>query len=166
MNKNNEIMKGNRRGMAHSATALLLAAALVGLSTGTPVLADQSTAAMTLKPEAAMNAQRAPFVKESLHQMTATVEAIAMDTREVTLRGKDGTIQTIKVGPEARNLDQVKVGDNVTVSYYESLAAQMRLHDKPNAGFQTAAGAIKAARRHSPLPARLLSTQSTFPAVK
>ena len=36
-----------------------------------------------------------------------------MDTREVTLSGKDGTVQTINVGPKAPNLDQVKVGPAV-----------------------------------------------------
>jgi len=102
-----------------------------------------------------------PFTKESLHQMTATVDAINMDTREVTLRGKDGAKETIKVGPEARNLAQVKVGDKVTVSYYEGFTAQMRMHDKPNEGFQTAAGAIKAAPGERPGGAAAQSVAST-----
>ena len=84
-----------------------------------------------------------------------------MDTREVTLRGKDGAVQKIKVGPEARNLAQVKVGDQVTVSYYESFTAQMRLHDKPNEGFQTAAGAIAAAPGERPGGAAAQSVAST-----
>jgi Cu/Ag efflux protein CusF len=54
--------------------------------------------------------------------VTATVEKIDLETREVTLKGKDGKLETIKVGPEARNLDQLKVGDKVTFKYYQALA--------------------------------------------
>jgi Cu/Ag efflux protein CusF len=108
-----------------------------------------------------MSTAPAPFVKESLNKMSATVEKISMDTREVTLRGKDGKEQTIQVGPEARNLDQVKVGDKVSVSYYEGFTAQMRLHDKPNEGFQTAAGAVKAAPGERPGGAAAQSVSGT-----
>ncbi|PWB67455.1 MAG: hypothetical protein C3F14_02160 [Deltaproteobacteria bacterium] len=54
--------------------------------------------------------------------VTATVEKIDLSTREVTLKGIDGSLETVKVGPEARNLDQVKVGDKVTMKYYRALA--------------------------------------------
>lgn len=161
MNRKNGVIQGVGRALAQSATGLLLAAALIGFCADTSVAADQSPAATAPKPEAAMTAKPAPFVKESLRQMTATVEAISMGTREVTLRGKDGTVQTIKVGPEARNLGQVKVGDKVTVSYYESFTAQMRMHDKPNEGFQTAAGAIAAAPGERPGGAAAQSVAST-----
>ena len=54
--------------------------------------------------------------------VTATVQRIDMATREVTLKGEDGKLETIKVGPEARNLGQVQVGDKVTAKYYEAVA--------------------------------------------
>jgi len=54
--------------------------------------------------------------------VTATVQKIDMATREVTLKGEDGKIETVKVGPEARNLGQLKVGDKVTAKYYQALA--------------------------------------------
>lgn len=161
MNKKSGVMNRVRSPVAPTATGILLAATLVGMSAGTALAAGQSSPAAAPKPDAAMSAKPAPFMKESLHQMSATVEAISMDTREVTLRGKDGTVQTIKVGPEARNLAQVKVGDKVTVSYYESFAAQMRMHDKPSEGFQTAAGAIRAAPGERPGGAAAQSTAST-----
>jgi Cu/Ag efflux protein CusF len=64
-----------------------------------------------------------PGVQTSeLTVVTATVEKIDMKTREVTLKGEGGKSETIKVGPEARNLDQLKVGDKVTMKYYESVA--------------------------------------------
>lgn len=48
---------------------------------------------------------------------TATVEAVDMKTREVTLRAEDGTLLNFVAGDEVRNLAQVKVGDIVNVSY-------------------------------------------------
>jgi len=57
--------------------------------------------------------------------VTATVQKIDMKTREVTLKGEDGRLETIKVGPEARNLGQLKVGDKVTFKYYQALAIQV-----------------------------------------
>ncbi len=54
--------------------------------------------------------------------LTATVDKIDMATREVTLRSEDGKLETVRVGPEARNLDQVRAGDKVTMKYYRALA--------------------------------------------
>jgi len=48
---------------------------------------------------------------------TATVEAVDMKTREVTLRAEDGALLNFVAGDEVRNLAQVRVGDIVTVSY-------------------------------------------------
>ena len=155
MNKNNRSIMGMRRAATGSATGLMLAIALAGLAGGSAVAAEQ--AATPAKPAA----EAAPFKKEALHQMSATVEAISMATREVTLKGKDGHVQTIKVGPEARNLDQVHVGDKVTVSYYESFTAQMRLRNKPNEGFQNAAGAVRAGAGEQPGGAAAQSVAST-----
>ncbi len=61
-------------------------------------------------------------VASQLVVVTATVEKIDLETREVTLKGGDGRLETVKVGPEARNLGQVKVGDKVTIKYYKALA--------------------------------------------
>jgi hypothetical protein len=54
--------------------------------------------------------------------MTATVDSIDVDRREVTLRASDGSVETIRLSPEVRNLDQVKRGDEVVVTYYQSIA--------------------------------------------
>lgn len=54
---------------------------------------------------------------------TATVERIDMANREVTLKGEEGEAPvTITVGPDVRNLDQVRVGDIVTITVSEELA--------------------------------------------
>lgn len=143
-----------RQAMARLSSGLLLAVAMATTMTTSAAWADQAAGAAAAKaPEA--------FVKESLKQMTATVEKISLDTREVTLKGASGQSRTIKVGPDARNLDKVRVGDKVTVSYYESFTAQMRRHDKPNEGFMNAAGAVRAAPGAKPGGAAAESTAST-----
>jgi Cu/Ag efflux protein CusF len=52
----------------------------------------------------------------------ATVEAVDQATRMVTLKDEDGSTSTFQVGPQVRNLAQVKVGDEVIAQYQEALA--------------------------------------------
>ena len=57
---------------------------------------------------------------------TAIVQDVDQKTRVVTLRTADNEIVHFQVGDEARNLPQVRKGDHVTVTYYESLAIKLR----------------------------------------
>jgi Cu/Ag efflux protein CusF len=59
-------------------------------------------------------------------QATATVKAIDYKTRHVTLQRADGSLIKFRAGDNVRNLAQVKVGDQVTVTYYESLAYEVK----------------------------------------
>jgi hypothetical protein len=63
--------------------------------------------------------------------ITATVEAIDYDKRTVDLKGPKGNVVTLKVGPEAKNFNQVKTGDKVSAKYYESTAIQVRKPSEP-----------------------------------
>ena len=55
----------------------------------------------------------------------AKVEAIDLANREVTLKQEDGTTETLLVSEEVKNLPQLKVGDTVTMDYYESLTMSL-----------------------------------------
>jgi Cu/Ag efflux protein CusF len=55
-------------------------------------------------------------------EIQATVTAIDLKTRMVTLKGLEGNETTIYVDKRARNLPQVKVGDVVKVAYHEAVA--------------------------------------------
>jgi hypothetical protein len=55
----------------------------------------------------------------------AKVDAIDLAKREVTLKRDDGTTETVLVSEEVKNLPQLKVGDTVTLSYYESLTMSL-----------------------------------------
>lgn len=59
-------------------------------------------------------------------EITASVQAIDKAKRAVTLRGPEGNLRTITVGPEVKNFDQVKVGDQVAVRYLEALSLELK----------------------------------------
>ncbi len=75
---------------------------------------------------------------------TATVQAIDLQTREVTLKDQKGRVATIKVSDEVRNLPQVKVGDRVVVTYQQNLAVY--LTGKTGTGISTRTDALSAGR--------------------
>jgi hypothetical protein len=83
-----------------------------------------SSSGVKTEERAGVSAEGTTAAKVKVETMTATVEEIDLATRMVTLRGPDGSY-TLQVSEQARNLDQVKVGDKVTVEYYEGLIAEM-----------------------------------------
>src|SRR5262245_10818869 len=57
---------------------------------------------------------------------TAKVESIDQRTRMVTLRKADGDRLRFKVGEDVVNLPQVRKGDLVSITYYESVALHLK----------------------------------------
>ena len=66
-----------------------------------------------------------PAKVEQVSEVSATVTAVDLPGRLVTLRGPDGKLFTVEAGEAVRNLPQVQVGDRVVVSYYEAIAAEV-----------------------------------------
>ena len=56
--------------------------------------------------------------------ITATIEAIDKDDETVTLKGPDGTVVTVEV-MEPENLNKVKVGDTIVMTYTEAMAVSI-----------------------------------------
>jgi len=83
-------------------------------------------------------------VSESQVTATATVQKIDLAKRDVTLKGADGKVFTIHAGEEVRNLAQVKVGDTVTATYYESIAYEVHKPGMADVGVKTASGMARA----------------------
>ena len=76
---------------------------------------------------AEMKAQDRPSgVKTEATSITATVEKIDYQTRTVVLKGPKGNLVEMQVGEEARNFDQVKKGDLVTIETSESVALEVQ----------------------------------------
>jgi hypothetical protein len=57
--------------------------------------------------------------------VTATITAIDKATRDVTLKGPQGNEMTVTAGPDVRNFDKLKVGDQVAAKYVEALTLQL-----------------------------------------
>lgn len=75
--------------------------------------------------------------------VTALVEAINHETREVTLRGPEGNTATFTVDEEARNLGQVSAGDMVVAEYVQNMTIEVFAND----GLEAGAGELVAAGR-------------------
>ena len=58
-------------------------------------------------------------------ELEATVVAVDADKRSIELEGPDGNRIATRVGPDVRNLAQVKVGDKLNVSYYSGYVLSM-----------------------------------------
>lgn len=63
---------------------------------------------------------------EVLVSVTARVEALDVEKRELTLKGPLGNVETLRVDPAVKRLNEVKVGDDVTAKYYVSIAGELR----------------------------------------
>lgn len=99
----------------------------------TPCWSDESTPA-TDKPSM--------FSSQTVI-ITAVVEAINHETREVTLRGPEGNAVSFVASEEARNLGQVEVGDIVLAEYVQSMSIEVFAGD----GSEPGAGALSVAAR-------------------
>lgn len=66
--------------------------------------------------------------------LTAEVVAIDRVDRTLALLGPDGNVVAVEVSHAARNFDQIKIGDQLKVEYYESVALYLGKHgQKPEA---------------------------------
>ncbi|MBW1862844.1 MAG: hypothetical protein JRJ02_10785, partial [Deltaproteobacteria bacterium] len=81
----------------------------------------------TLAKEGSVVEQPKGDAREIWHDMniTATVEAINVDTRMVTLRSGDNVI-SFTVDKKVKRLNEFKVGDKIRATYYISLATDIR----------------------------------------
>ncbi len=58
--------------------------------------------------------------------VTATVTNIDLTIRQVTLRRPDGSTFLVIAGEQVRNLPQLRVGDTVTLEFYDTLALELK----------------------------------------
>ena len=78
-------------------------------------------------------AAQQPAVVATTTERTAIVETVNMTERSVLLRGdagaQSGVLATVRVGPEVRNLGQVRPGDRVVISVTDAIAASIARAD-------------------------------------
>jgi hypothetical protein len=93
-----------------------------------------------------------PLRREETLEASATVDAIAADSRLISITTPDGRKATLEAGPEIRNFDQIRVGDKVKVTYKAALAASIsKSKETPKETFD--AGAVRAPEGAKPAAA-------------
>jgi hypothetical protein len=110
------------------------------LLTTTTVLAANEDAMMD-KPS---------FAASQTMTISAVVEAIDHETRVVTVRKPDGEALTFTASDEARNLDQVKVGDVLTAEYTESVSIEVMANDGMEADMAEASAMARTKKGEMP----------------
>jgi hypothetical protein len=118
--------------------SIILTIALASAATAAPV--DAQTAPG--QSPAASVPDRPGVVYADRMRTTGTLEAVDKDKRTVTLKGAGGRTVTLKVPPEARNFDQLRVGDKVGAEYIEAVAIFVRKSDAPPAAGQSTKVAV------------------------
>jgi Cu/Ag efflux protein CusF len=99
--------------------------------------------------------------RERVTTLTGTVEAVDLANRVVTIKGSRGRVIDLKVGPEAKNLDQVQVGDKVVAKYYESIAFRLK---KPGEAEGVTSEQAVAKAKPGEVPAGVVANQVTVTA--
>ena len=82
---------------------------------------------VTLPVFAEMVPAPAPVGEARVSEMTATVEDVDLANRMVTLKGPKGGMVTTEVDTKVKNLDQVKVGDELKVKYYLAVLVSAKI---------------------------------------
>ena len=95
--------------------------------------------------------------KQNQVTATATITAIDPATRSVTLRADNGDEDTFTVSPDVERFKELKVGDTIRATYYESLVFQVRKAGAPAA----TTGAVAAGGRLKDVPGGVIGTQET-----
>lgn len=100
------------------AGTLLAALALAALPAASQQPGVQAAAAVASAP--------GKGVMGAVVTATASVTAIDKATRAVTLKGPQGNTFRVVAGPEVRNFDQIKVGDELVVTHAEALSLELK----------------------------------------
>ena len=119
--------------MGHATIAATLAAGLLAWAGATPAARAQQ------------QEQQQPGVAVTRTEaLTGTVELVNLASREVVLRDAGGRAVTVVAGPEARNLEQLRPGDRVSIEYRAALAAEMVRPGDPRPPVEALAGGERA----------------------
>jgi len=113
-----------------------LLAFAVAVALAAPVHAQSGGAVVATAPGKAV-------IAETI-KIGATITAIDKPTRDVTLKGPQGNLLTVTAGPEVKNFDQLKVGDQVQLAFVEALTLELKKGGKLVVGRTEQAGAAAA----------------------
>jgi hypothetical protein len=81
---------------------------------------------------------------------TATITAIDLAARTVTLKNKAGETETLKVGPEVKRFEEFAVGDVIQVEYEQALALEFQPAGSENVPMTAVATGGRAEKDQAP----------------
>jgi len=91
----------------------------------------------------AMTSSQGAGKAQALKTEEVRAQIVSLDrlTRAITLKGPQGTVVDLLAGKEVKNFDALKVGEFVTVRYFQSLALELQkpgqaaavMHERPTA---------------------------------
>jgi len=95
-----------------------LASIAIALAFVTPSYAQTAGGVVATAPGKAVIAETV--------KATATITAIDKSTRDITMKGPQGNAMTVTAGPDVKNFDTLKVGDQVELQYLEALTLELK----------------------------------------
>jgi hypothetical protein len=104
--------------MSRSFVSTVLVVVVAAALLAAPVTAQTGGAVVGTAPGKAAIAQTVT--------VSATITAIDSATRDVTLKGPQGNLMTVTAGPDVKNFDKLKVGDQVDLQYIEALTLELK----------------------------------------
>jgi hypothetical protein len=125
--------------LKHFATTIVMAAAAM---LAMPAFAQSGGAVVGTAPGKAV-------IAETM-KITAKITAIDKATRDVTLQGPQGNLLTVTAGPDVKNFDQLKVGDNVDLQYLEALTLELKKGGGMAVARKEQSGAVGAGKGATP----------------
>ena len=134
-----------------SSIAVAMAAAAVAF----PLAAQQAAPAPAAAPHV-MDAMGAADITT----VTVKIEAVDQANRMVTLKGPMGKVVTLKVGPNVKNLAQVKAGDELVVKYAEAVSVKLEKNAEGRSATTTSTGPVTAPA--GAMPKGGMATQTTI----
>jgi hypothetical protein len=97
-----------------------------------------------------------PVTKANVVKLSATITAIDSTNRMLTLRDETGNEDTFSVDKAVQRFDELKVGQKVNITYYESMVFQVLKPGEKGSGTSLEAALSRA---KSALPAGTIATQ-------
>jgi hypothetical protein len=93
-----------------------------------PVLLTALGLVLALPRVSAEEAAKSTYIpgREIVKTVAATIQAINVETRELTLKGPQGNVYTLFADPEIKRLNEFRVGDEIVLDYSISMAAEVR----------------------------------------
>jgi len=119
------------------------------------------TALLTGSVYAQVDLETQPIVAEvARNTVEGEVMVVNTDTRLMTVKTADGSYEVLHVPPEVKRLDEVKIGDMVSIT--ETAASLIELQSGRDAGAMGAVGSTEAMRLPGDKPAGALADTMTL----